>query len=157
MDEGWTRWVAEQQLEVDCKTVATTIKNDDITANRFPKRSIIFPDQSPNQILNGYPKGSMPDEYTGGVRKEGVENLKKFVEAGGTLVFLNRASDFAIEQFGLPVRDVTHRPGKKGFLYSRFDPPNRTRPDKPDRRRNAGTVDRLVRKRPGVRGRRRCR
>ena len=32
--------------------------------------------------------------------------MREFVEAGGTLVCLNRASDFAIEQFKLPVRDV---------------------------------------------------
>jgi hypothetical protein len=77
--------------------------------------TIIFPDQSPNQILNGYAKGTMPDEYTGGVGKEGVENLKKFVEAGGTLVFLNRASDFAIEQFGLSIKDVTKGLARKDF------------------------------------------
>ena len=77
--------------------------------------TIIFPDQSPNQILNGFAKGTMPDEYTGGVRREGVENLKKFVEAGGTLVFLNRSSDFAIEQFNLPIRDVTKGLARKDF------------------------------------------
>ena len=49
----------------------------------------------------------MPDEYTGGLGAEGVRTLHEFVEAGGTLVFLNRASDFAIEQFRLPLRDVT--------------------------------------------------
>lgn len=76
---------------------------------------IIFPDQSPNQILNGYSKGSMPDEYIGGVGEEGVENLKKFVEAGGTLVFLNRSSEFAIEQFNLPVKNVTKGLGRKDF------------------------------------------
>ena len=52
----------------------------------------------------------MPDEYVGGVGKEGVENLKKFVEDGGTLVFLNESSNFAIEQFNLPVKNVTARP-----------------------------------------------
>ena len=57
----------------------------------------------------------MPDEYTGGVGKEGVENLKKFVEAGGTLVFLNRSSDFAIEQFNLPIKDVTKGLARKDF------------------------------------------
>ena len=45
-------------------------------------------------------------EYTGGLGEEGVKALREFVEAGGTLVCLNRASDFAIEQFKLPVRNV---------------------------------------------------
>lgn len=57
----------------------------------------------------------MPDEYVGGVGKEGVENLKKFVENGGTLVFLNRSSNFAIEQFNLPIRDVTKGLTRKDF------------------------------------------
>jgi hypothetical protein len=48
----------------------------------------------------------MPEEYTGGLGAEGVKKLREFVEQGGTLVFLNRASDFAIEQFNLPVRNV---------------------------------------------------
>ena len=48
----------------------------------------------------------MPDEFAGGLGEEGVKALREFVEAGGTLVCLNRASDFAIEQFKLPVRDV---------------------------------------------------
>ncbi len=115
MDEGWTRWVAERQIVFDCKTVVSTITNNDIRSGKLPNNSIIFPDQSPNQILNGFAKGSMPDEYTGGVGKEGVENLRKFVEAGGTLVFLNRASDFAIEQFNLPIRDVTKGLARKDF------------------------------------------
>ncbi len=57
----------------------------------------------------------MPDEYTGGLAREGVENLRKFVEAGGTLVFLNRSSDFAIEQFKLPVKNVTRGLARKDF------------------------------------------
>src|SRR5262249_19870281 len=36
-------------------------------------------------------------------------------EAGGTLVFLNRSSDFAIEQFGLPIKDVTQGLARKDF------------------------------------------
>ena len=35
-----------------------------------------------------------------------MKALRQFVEEGGTLVFLNRASDFAIEQFKLPLRNV---------------------------------------------------
>jgi hypothetical protein len=115
IDEGWTRWVSEKWNETFCEEDFQIILNEDIIAGKFPRNTIIFPDQSPNQILNGYAKGTMPDEYTGGVGKEGVENLKKFVEAGGTLVFLNRASDFAIEQFNLPIRDLTKGLARKDF------------------------------------------
>ena len=117
IDEGWTRWVAENEKRFlnNCCTFYGTITDKEIRAGELSLSSIIFPDQSPNQILNGYPKGSMPDEYTGGIGKEGVENLRKFVEAGGTLVFLNRASDFAIEQFNLPIKDVTKALPAKDF------------------------------------------
>ena len=48
----------------------------------------------------------MPPELTGGLGPEGVKTLRDFVETGGTLVFLNRAANFAIEQFKLPLRNV---------------------------------------------------
>ena len=115
MDEGWTRWLLERQFKIDCDTYVETITDREIRSGRFAQNSVIFPDQSSTQILNGYAKGSMPDEYVGGVGKEGVENLKKFVEAGGTLVFLNESSRFAIEQFKLPVIDVTRGLPRKDF------------------------------------------
>ncbi len=135
MDEGWTRWTLEkkgiceefetvidkeirannfEQKETPSRIRAMNIGKKDVE-NKYPYKTIIFPDQSPNQILNGFAKGSMPDEYTGGIGADGVANLKKFVEAGGTLVFLNRASDFAIEQFNLPVKDVTKGLPRKDF------------------------------------------
>ncbi|MCW5960549.1 MAG: hypothetical protein KIS76_10340 [Pyrinomonadaceae bacterium] len=123
MDEGWTRfimnngnWILFGRRGRECEELKVSeLRNENILQNAFDSKTVIFPDQSPRQILNGYPKGSMPDEYTGGVGAEGVENLKKFVEVGGTLVFLNRASDFAIEQFDLPVRDVTKGLSNKDF------------------------------------------
>src|SRR5207249_7227476 len=103
---GWTLWIFEQQLSkrmqylpVDDKEVRAAHLN-----NRYD--TIIIPDQPRAAILNGHRKGAMPDEYTGGLGEQGVKALREFVEAGGTLVCLNRASDFAIEQFKLPVRDV---------------------------------------------------
>ena len=48
----------------------------------------------------------MPPELTGGLGQEGVKALREYVENGGTLVCLNRASDFAIEQFKLPIKNV---------------------------------------------------
>ncbi len=117
MDEGWTRWVIENYpgFRPPCSDFASIgdekIRNGSLTG----PNAIIFPDQNPNQLLNGYAKGTMPDELTGGIGKEGVANLRKFVENGGTLVFLNRASDFAIREFGLPVRDVTDGLPRKEF------------------------------------------
>jgi hypothetical protein len=49
----------------------------------------------------------MPPELTGGLGQAGAQALREFVEKGGTLICLNRASDFAIEQLKLPVRDIT--------------------------------------------------
>jgi hypothetical protein len=123
MDEGWSRWVIEKygwMLPKNgfCDVKHDSILNQQINDENLPSNvnTIIFPDQSPNQILNGFPKGAMPDEYTGGIGADGVANLKKFVEAGGTLVFFNRASNFAIEQFNLPVKDVTKGLARKDFF-----------------------------------------
>jgi hypothetical protein len=105
MDEGWTRYVFERQAGVPYSTL------EDVEARagnlRAKYDAIIIPDQSPRAILSGYRAGAMPAELTGGLGAEGVKALREFVEAGGTLITLNNASDFAIEQLRLPVRDIT--------------------------------------------------
>jgi hypothetical protein len=107
IDEGWTRWVLTKRLEWDHCFTYESITDVQIHSNSITRyQTIIIPDQPRAAILNGHRKGTMPDEYTGGLGAEGVKALREFVEAGGTLVCLNRASDFAIEQFKLPVRDV---------------------------------------------------
>ncbi|MDQ3321762.1 MAG: hypothetical protein M3525_04905, partial [Acidobacteriota bacterium] len=116
MDEGWTRWFFKKDFPRDYNYSSLTDEQLKSADGLFEKKVIIFPDQSPNQILNGFAKGAMPDEYTGGIGADGVANLKKFVEAGGTLVFFNRASNFAIEQFDLPVKDVTRGLARKDFF-----------------------------------------
>ncbi|HYH87261.1 MAG TPA: M14 family metallopeptidase [Pyrinomonadaceae bacterium] len=105
MDEGWTRWMLEKDFAVSYSSLADAEARAGNLRAKFD--TIIIPDQSPRAILEGYRKGTMPEELTGGMGKEGVRALREFVEAGGTLVALNDASDFAIEQFDLPLRDVT--------------------------------------------------
>ncbi|MDQ3653439.1 MAG: M14 family metallopeptidase [Acidobacteriota bacterium] len=104
MDEGWTRWVFKQN-----SFAPSTMEDSEIRAGglRVKYDTIIIPDHSPRAILEGYKQGTMPDEYTGGLGADGVKALRKFVEEGGTLVCLNKASNFAVEQLKLPVRDVT--------------------------------------------------
>jgi hypothetical protein len=104
LDEGWTRWVFEDRYVRYLSLEDKEVRAGDLRA-RFD--TIIIPDQAARLILEGYKAGSMPEEYTGGLGAAGVRSLREFVEGGGTLVLLNRASRFAIEQFNLPVRDIT--------------------------------------------------
>jgi Zinc carboxypeptidase len=112
MDEGWTRWLLESRTCNYSSISDSEIRNGNLnrssgpSVTRQPYSSITIPDQPARTILNGYAKGAMPSEYTGGLGPEGVKALREFVEQGGTLVCLNRASDFAIEQFKLPLKDV---------------------------------------------------
>ncbi|HYO90989.1 MAG TPA: hypothetical protein VEQ40_05105, partial [Pyrinomonadaceae bacterium] len=108
MDEGWTRWVLKRELYKAARFSPSSVQDAELRAGNLRAKydTIVIPDQSPAAILEGYRVGRMPAELTGGVGAEGVKALREFVEAGGTLVCLNRASNFAIEQLRLPVRDV---------------------------------------------------
>jgi len=46
------------------------------------------------------------EDLVGGLGEEGVKQLRAFIVQGGTVVFLNRASEFAIDQLKLPLRNV---------------------------------------------------
>ena len=103
MDEGWTRWLLEN-YEYDL----TSLSDDDMRTGDLSRLDVIvLPHQTPEAILQGHAPGTMPDEFTGGIGLEGSLALRRFVEEGGMLLTLDGASDFAIAQFGLPLRNVT--------------------------------------------------
>ncbi|MCZ6824690.1 MAG: M14 family metallopeptidase [Gemmatimonadetes bacterium] len=101
MDEGWTRWVLERYGFSYTSLRDQEIRGTDLKAFDV----IVIPHQAPEDVLHGHLSGTMPDGYTGGMGLEGAYRLKRWVEDGGTLVALDGAADFAIEQFGLPLRD----------------------------------------------------
>jgi hypothetical protein len=110
-DEGWTKWIFDSKKisygELGDKELRAGISVYKPSAGVTVKYyTIIIPDQSARTLLEGYRSGAMPPELTGGLGPEGVKALRYFVETGGTLIFLNRASNFAIEQFKLPLRNV---------------------------------------------------
>jgi hypothetical protein len=110
-DEGWTRWILDTKGirygtlgDRELRAGITVYKpGPGVTVKYYV---LLIPDQPARTLLDGYKAGAMPPEYTGGLGPQGVKNLRDFIETGGTAVFLNRASNFAIEQFKLPLRNV---------------------------------------------------
>jgi hypothetical protein len=112
IDEGWTRLVLEQYEFPFVTLVDSDIHQGNLRA-KFD--AIILPSEPLETLVSGHPSGSMPPEYTGGLGPAGVDALKKFVEAGGTLVALDESTVFARSVFDLPLRDVT-----RGVSNDRF-------------------------------------
>jgi hypothetical protein len=102
-DEGWTRWLLERYgFEV------ASVRNADVRNGSLADRFdiLILADYGSGTILQGYPEGSIPPRFAGGIGDQGVRALDEFVSGGGTLVCLNGSSRFAIQELHLPVRDV---------------------------------------------------
>jgi hypothetical protein len=103
IDEGWTRWILEQ-----FKFPFKSMENADVVNGHLHRDYdvIVIPDMNERQILEGVRPGSIPQRYAGGIGEEGVNELRDFVNDGGTLVTFNNASLFAINQFKLPVENA---------------------------------------------------
>lgn len=103
IDEGWTRWLLE-----DFHFPYQSVRNPDIDAGNLREHFdvIVFPDQPASQIATGYELGAMPQEYSGGLNSKAAANLRAFAEQGGTLVFLNRSANYAVEHLHLDLKNV---------------------------------------------------
>ncbi|HET8889044.1 MAG TPA: M14 metallopeptidase family protein [Candidatus Angelobacter sp.] len=126
IDEGWTRFVLEQ-YGFDVKN----IENKQMRAGNLNAAfdTIILPDSSREVIVEGRQgregySEELPPEYTGGIGKEGVKALKDFVDKGGTLITLARASEVVMgEEFNLPVRNALAGAGGRPLPQSDFNIP----------------------------------
>ena len=103
MDEGWTRFVFDQSLNLDYKT----LHDKDIRAGnlRAAFDAIILPDSMAKQMIDGHQAGHMAEEFVGGLGEPGVAALKAFAEGGGTLVAFNNATEL-LTQMGAPAKNV---------------------------------------------------
>jgi hypothetical protein len=112
MDAGWTRLVLEQfDLE------HTTIRNQDVRQGDLSGRFdiILFPDGINTQrLLNDTSK--WPEQYLGGIGKEGREALYTFVSEGGTVASFGRTSMAIQEILGLPVADINKGVSSKEYF-----------------------------------------
>jgi hypothetical protein len=119
MDEGWTRFVLET-YGFEPKTLDNkAVRQGDLGAS-FDV--IVLPSVPKETIETGKRRSrrpgamryapQLPEEYRGGLEKEGAEALRGFVEGGGTLVALAESSEYVMEAFDLPVRNALGNGGE---------------------------------------------
>ncbi len=103
MDEGWTRLVFD-----NFQIPYTSLRDADIKSGglRAKVDAIILPSQSEDNIVGGLKKANYPEEFTGGIGEQGIENLKKFTEDGGKIICFDAACNALIKRFKLPVKNV---------------------------------------------------
>jgi hypothetical protein len=152
MDEGWTRWVLEQNgFEF------TRVSPGDIAAGSLGSKFDVLILANDGTLLESggrggrgtapaggafrpeAGRGAEPAQQLSAVNEARIRAIDEFVKGGGTLVCLNRASLFAIDQLKLPVRNVTAGVGRQDFfvggslLQVTTDPAHRIMAGMPDK------------------------
>ncbi len=113
MDEGWTRWLLEQN-----EFPFVTIHPEDLRQGDLSEKfdAIIFPDMRKEQILNGLTGDNTPPEYRGGIEETGVDALRKFIGGGGTVIALGQSVMLLTDEFAAPFRDSLQGVDREEFL-----------------------------------------
>jgi hypothetical protein len=103
MDEGWTRYVFDT-----FNVPFQTLRDPEVRAGNLRARHdvIVLPSMRLREIVEGRNRETAPPELTGGITEAGVDNLRRFVEDGGTLICFDAASELAVKRFKLPLRNV---------------------------------------------------
>ncbi len=112
MDEGWTRLVLD-----NFEFAYTSVHNAEIRAGNLRQRydCLVLPSVSSSSIINGRSVDTTEPQYVGGIGSEGIVTLQNFVQAGGTLVCIDRSCGLATGHFNIPVRNVLSGKSSKDF------------------------------------------
>ena len=109
MDEGWTRWLLEQYgFEY------ATLRPADFKAPLAGRVDAVILADDARLPIEGAASGrggrgagrEVRPEYAERLNAADLAAFEQFVRGGGTLICVNNASPFAIQQFKLPVRNV---------------------------------------------------
>jgi len=110
IDEGWTRWLLDQYgvkpASLRPNEVKSPLAFDAFIIPDIDKETIATGTRKPEEGSMRY-VDEMPPEYRGGIGSS--EALKTFVNEGGTLIALGRGTEYVIDQFNIPVRNVLAR------------------------------------------------
>ena len=103
MDEGWTRYVFDT-----FNVPFQSLLDKEVRAGNLRAKYdvIVLPSMRQREIVEGREEATAPAEFTGGITEAGVENLRRFVEDGGTLVCFDAAAELAVKRFKLPLKNV---------------------------------------------------
>ena len=112
MDEGWTRWLLEN-FEFAYRNVPNPEINNGGLRQRYDV--LIFPDQPAAQITEGFKPGTMPEQYLGGLGAAAAENLRQFAADGGTLIFLNHSTEYALDALKIKARNTVQGVPNRDF------------------------------------------
>ena len=123
MDEGWTRFLFDQWEFPYARVDADEIKKGGLNANYD---AVLIADDTVRAIVGAsgseapgpspFAAAALPAEYTKALGNAGVDALKEFVRAGGSLVLLDNSTSLATERFGVPVRNPIAGLSEKEFF-----------------------------------------
>jgi len=120
MDEGWTRFLLDEH-----GFSYVSLDNDAIQSGAYRENVgvVLLTDETSTILENGRPSSPraarrwtpLPPEFSGGLGREGGEELTSWIRAGGTVVALNRSTEWVIDLLELPVENVVDGAGARGF------------------------------------------
>ncbi len=110
-DEGWTRYVLDSFAWQYSNIGNAGMQHAD-SLTRLDV--LILPSQRKHQLLYGHRQRragmrGYPQQYNGGIGRQGVRQLREFVTSGGTLLCFGDAADAIIDLLELPVSIVSYR------------------------------------------------
>ncbi len=116
-DAGWCRWVLER-AGFDVQPVTS----GDISSGRFAQdaRVLLVPSLAGKVIVDGREGregrvADLPKEYLGGIGKDGVEAVKRFIAAGGTAIAFAESAEWLAEITEAPVTNALKGVERKEF------------------------------------------
>ena len=103
MDAGWTRWVLEQYEFPYVQLRSPDIQDPGIS-DQFDV--IILPDAASVDLLRGQRGRNVRPEYRGGIGVQGIQNLRRFLSRGGTVITLGNSATFAVQHLSAALLNV---------------------------------------------------